>query len=64
MKINCFTIIKVNLKRAFCRRKGQCKYCSSRIQSNSSFCNSCCELLEVCKDHELDNSSRKLVINL
>lgn len=64
MKVNCFTIIKVNLKRAFCRRKSHCKYCSNNIEFNSSFCNSCCELLEVCKENNLDNSGRKLVLNL
>ncbi len=64
MKVNCFTIIKENLRRAFYRRNIHCKYCSSHIESNSSFCNSCCELLEVCKENNLDNSGRKLVLNL
>lgn len=63
MKINCFTVIKVKLRRLQ-TRKQNCLYCSKNTELNSSFCSSCCELLDICKDHELDNSSHKRVLNL
>lgn len=64
MKINCFTIIRINCKRLIYKRCNHCLYCSKNTERNSSFCSSCCELLDLCKDIELDTSSHKLVLNL
>ena len=61
MKIGCFAFIT----HLFSRRK--CRYCHKHIDSQSvsnSFCNSSCELLEICKDIELDTSTHKLVLNI
>lgn len=64
MKLNCFTIAKVKLRRLRFWKRNHCMYCTKDTERNSSFCSSCCELLDICKDNELDTSSHKLVLNL
>lgn len=58
MKVGCFAFLLPHRK---------CKYCNKKMDNKSisdSFCNSSCELLEICKDIELDKSMHKLVLNI